>query len=68
MKTILLLFILLGCAIPETPTTQKKVINGNSVEVVTFDSCEYVLFTGYYKGGITHKGNCKNHRNRTSDE
>lgn len=27
---------------------------------VEYDSCEYIIYNRYNKGGITHKGNCKN--------
>jgi hypothetical protein len=30
-------------------------------QVIIIDSCEYVVYAAYQKGGITHKGNCKNH-------
>jgi hypothetical protein len=36
--------------------------------VVTIDGCEYIVYRHYeggyqsYSSGITHKGNCKNHK------
>lgn len=33
----------------------------NTFSVIELDGCEYVVYSGYKKGGITHKGNCKNH-------
>jgi hypothetical protein len=37
---------------------------GSTFHTVVIDSCEYVIWDDFYrKGGITHKGNCKNHYN-----
>ncbi len=33
----------------------------NSIDVIVVDGCEYVRYQGYKSGGLTHKGNCKNH-------
>lgn len=30
--------------------------------IVQIDSCEYIVFSGTYKGCIIHKQNCKNHK------
>lgn len=30
------------------------------VSVLEYDGCEYIIMTAYSKGGISHKGNCKN--------
>lgn len=42
---------------------RKVVIEGFSynVEVVTIDSCEYILANGAERISIIHKQNCKNH-------
>lgn len=35
--------------------------SGFTYDVIIIDDCEYIWDTEYYQGGITHKGNCKNH-------
>ena len=32
-----------------------------SISEVEYDGCQYIVFEGYKKGGIVHKGNCTNH-------
>lgn len=44
--------------------TEFKAIEGLPIDyfyVITVDSCEYVVYSGSYNGGIVHKANCKNH-------
>jgi len=42
-------------------SSDKSVVTqtNGSYETVELDSCEYIVFREWYKGGITHKGNCK---------
>lgn len=40
-----------------TSTTNSYVHYG--INTFVHDSCEYVIYYGTQKGGITHKGNCK---------
>lgn len=36
--------------------------NLNNLKVVVIDGCEYLQFHTYHSEAITHKGNCKNHK------
>ena len=38
----------------------KEKWQGNPIEVIEIDSCEYIMISSDYKS-LTHKGNCKNH-------
>jgi hypothetical protein len=68
--TLILLLTVYGCSEPKPEPTWPKsegptLKNGYiEYEVVTIDSCEYILGhdKGFYNGGffLTHKGNCKN--------
>jgi len=66
-KTVILILtalVLLSCNNNESNGVAQydyNVPSGQNFNIVVIDGCEYVVFTGYYKGGITHKGNCKNH-------
>lgn len=65
MKNILLMIVitLSSCIESENTSKNKHAASDSLGEYYTIeiDSCEYVVFRGYQKGGITHKGNCKNH-------
>lgn len=59
--TIFILMFLFGCANENNnnPNDIKIVMDsGTVIHVITFDGCEYINLG--HKGGITHKGNCKN--------
>lgn len=50
----------------ETEVVVRKINSSKDYSIVTIDSCEYVVYhydansvSGWSKGGITHKGNCK---------
>lgn len=64
MKYLLLFSIFAAMSCQDTTVTTKDTGHnwgGNDVEIIEFDSCEYVLFgngTSASWGG--HKGNCKN--------
>ena len=63
LYTLLVAFLMVGCK-EMTPEEKTKVaIASDGIDIIEVDGCEYVRFIGYYKGGITHKGNCKNQRN-----
>lgn len=48
---------------PQAPAETIKIRNNASqaIEVLTVDSCEYVVVSGTYATAIVHKQNCKNH-------
>jgi hypothetical protein len=51
-------------ATPEQEASMKKTVYGggmSAVVVIEVDGCEYVFYKAGYAGGLTHKGNCKNH-------
>ena len=70
---LLVVFIFCGCEQPKlqildhTKNVTTNVTNNPDFQIVTVDSCEYVLYcsqkSGDYSGawasGLTHKGNCK---------
>jgi len=65
MKKIILLSVtafLIGCN--NTLKTEKtnEYLNGQRVEILTFDGCEYVYFRAGSASWGGHKGNCKNHK------
>ncbi len=45
-------------AIAEQPPAKVLQIKG-PIRIVMYDNCEYIIYG--HRGGITHKGNCKNH-------
>ena len=36
-----------------------KQVNGFSISVMEYDSCEYLIISTEFNQNITHKGNCK---------
>lgn len=59
--------ILISCSEPNVPktSTQYKVIGDyNPLDLVIIDSCEYLLGQWGSATVLTHKGNCKNHKNK----
>jgi hypothetical protein len=67
----LLVAFLVGCQGGTSGDSTKKANNyysdmrsnkkfSNKIVVTEIDGCEYVVYRGYEKGGITHKANCKN--------
>lgn len=61
MKKLVLLaltaLMMVGCI--EHKGTAIKDANNYTWEVVTIDSCEYIVDYGKYSNGTSHKGNCK---------
>ena len=35
------------------------------IHIIEVDGCEYILYVGHKKGGITHKENCNNPEHNT---
>jgi hypothetical protein len=64
MKKLILIALLIGMmgsCIEPTVQRQRKIIqaeNGYNFEIVTFDSCEYLI--NLSRGNTVHKGNCSN--------
>jgi hypothetical protein len=63
MKKLLLATLLIGMmgGCTESNTKERKIIqseNGYLFEIVTFDSCEYLI--NLSRGNTVHKGNCSN--------
>jgi protein involved in sex pheromone biosynthesis len=42
-------------------TEKEKIWREHSIQEISFDGCQYILFHSYKSGGLTHKGNCNNH-------
>ena len=56
MKRLLIILsvvVLTGCEY------DAKTAREQETKVIEVDSCEYVTWSGLYKGGIVHKQNCK---------
>ena len=66
MKQLLIAFVcfaFVGCnrkSENKSPAKSTSVDMNKTIQEVTIDSCQYIIFIGFYKGGITHKGNCNN--------
>lgn len=59
---VLLFFTLLGCEYKSDSRYNNEIIrtiDGNFVEILTIDSCQYVSVSGMNGVGLSHKGNCK---------
>lgn len=55
-------FLMVGCVEVEDTLKEKIITNGDDkISIIEVDSCEYILYDGWKAGGLTHKGNCKNH-------
>ena len=69
LYAVLAAVIFCGCELPDQPKAEPKkpvernVLADNDFEIVTIDSCEYIVFDrriGYAgSGGLCHKQNCK---------
>jgi hypothetical protein len=68
MKKVLLLFgffTLFGCNEPNVNRKDTDLVvfyGASSIEVITIDSCQYLLGDWGSATVLTHKGNCKNHK------
>jgi hypothetical protein len=52
-----------GSEKPKPKVDAIKVAFSNSpinYQVITIDSCEYILMDGFHEMSLTHKGDCKN--------
>lgn len=62
---IVILFNIYSCEVsPATNKMENSDVRlwpgSNRLKTVTIDSCEYIVYKGTNRFGITHKGNCKN--------
>jgi len=59
---MLLVVVLMVACEPQADLKKQTITSGyDNISIIEVDSCEYILYDGYKGGGITHKGNCKNH-------
>jgi hypothetical protein len=59
--------ILISCSepnVPKTSTLYKVIGDYKPLDLVVIDSCEYLLGQWGNATVLTHKGNCKNHKNK----
>lgn len=65
---ILLLIFIASCCKPDTPINGKLDVrlNGQLIETITIDGCEYLYQQNSSATWMCHKGNCKTCINRTS--
>ena len=64
---IILSLLLISCTEPNVPktSTQYNIIkNYTPLDLVIIDSCEYLFGEWGNATVLTHKGNCKNHKNK----
>jgi hypothetical protein len=62
LTAVIFSIFLFGCN-NEEPLNEKKLSTSNGwdvLTVLTMDNCEYVVYNGYQKGGITHHAGCHN--------
>jgi hypothetical protein len=64
---ILAVFTLFSCQVPQSEKTKQiqELANNTDVydlKIVVIDGCEYLQYHTYHYDAITHKGNCKNHK------
>ncbi len=65
MKRLILTFLVLVFFSCEQSSGVQEIENNadlNNLKVVVIDGCEYLQYHVYYYEAITHKGNCKNHK------
>ena len=65
MKRLILSFLVLALfSCEQSKGTQEVPSNADltDLKVVVIDGCEYLQYRTYYYEAITHKGNCKNHK------
>ena len=65
--SILIVFLVLtGCGIMnnnvETKPTEYKILGHDPLKLVIIDGCEYLYGNWGNATVLTHKGNCKNHK------
>ena len=60
LYTLLVAMLMVGRL--EDPLNERVITNGdNKISIIEVDGCQYILYDGWKAGGLTHKGNCKNH-------
>jgi predicted small secreted protein len=61
--TLLVAFLMVGCVEQTDQKVKTTVVQQgfDQISIIEIDGCEYILYDGYKAGGLTHKGNCKNH-------
>lgn len=61
LYTLLVVVLMVACE-PQADLKKQTITSGyDEISIIEVDSCEYILYDGYNAGGLTHKGNCKNH-------
>jgi hypothetical protein len=64
---IILSLLLISCTesnVPKTSTRYHIINNYTPLDLVVIDSCEYLFGEWGNATVLTHKGNCKNHKNK----
>jgi hypothetical protein len=64
---IILSLLLISCSepnVPKTSTGYHIINNYTPLDLVIIDSCEYLFGEWGNATVLTHKGNCKNHKNK----
>lgn len=63
LYTLLVAFLMVGYVKQTDQKVKTTVVQQgfDELSIVEIDGCEYILYDGYKAGGLTHKGNCKNH-------
>jgi hypothetical protein len=68
MKTlIVILFITLTSCNSDVDNQKiQSTPNNYGIMEVEFDGCQYIIYKGFKKAGLTHKGNCINTSHKLS--
>ena len=66
IKTLLLLTIAMSVfgfviLIMDTTPEDRQTRLNSQIREIEWEGCQYIIWEGGRKGGITHKENCKNH-------
>ncbi len=68
---LILTMIIFGCSnkVQQSDEQDFDVIKydiGGSIDIyeITIDGCSYMVYEGFKQGGITHKANCLNHKDK----
>lgn len=59
IKVLIIILGVIFCASCEGDSKVKYIPLQEGVSVIDYDSCEYIWVKRGYRGGLTHKGNCK---------
>lgn len=63
-----LIILLIGILISCSNSSNQIASYPNYTNIVTIDSCEYIIYKNGYSGNIIHKQNCRNHESGSKEK